>query len=44
MEFWEIFWLIAFAFGFCTFSYISYRIITRGYAEVKSLLDQLKHE
>ncbi len=44
MEFWQVFWTIAFAFAFCSFSYISYRIITRGYAEVRSLLEQLKRK
>lgn len=38
MEFWKPIWMIALAFGFCGFCYISFRVIVRGFAEAKSLL------
>lgn len=38
MELWKAVWMIALVFGFCGFSYISFRVIVRGFAEAKSLL------
>ena len=40
MEFWNIVWMIALAVGFAGFCYISYRVTTRGYLEIRSFLDQ----
>jgi len=44
MEFWKAVWMIALAVGLFGFSYISYRVITRGFSEFRSLLDQFKRK
>ena len=38
MGFWSVVWMIAFLGGFLGFSVISYRVITRGFGEARSLL------
>ena len=38
MGFWSVVWMIVFLAGFLGFSIISYRVITRGFGEARSLL------
>ena len=38
MEPWSIAWMVVFLAGFLGFSVISYRVITRGFGEARSLL------
>jgi hypothetical protein len=44
MEFWKTVWIVALAGGFLGFSYISYRVITRGFSEMRDLLNQFKRD
>lgn len=44
MEFWKIVWMVALAFGFLGFCYISYRVATKGFSEIRSLLEQFKRD
>ena len=38
MGFWSVVWMVVFLGGFVGFSVISYRVITRGFGEARSLL------
>lgn len=41
MDFWSIIWLTALGLGTIGFACIAGRVIVKGYAEAKSLLDDL---
>jgi hypothetical protein len=42
MAFWNTFWMVVFAAGFVAFLIISTRVITRGFAEMRSLIRQYR--
>ena len=44
MKFWEIFWAVLILFSLLSFTYLSLRILIKGWPELKEMLHALEQE